>query len=429
MRDMGPKDRSIRNIPVPASHRRPLAPMREQSTNEEEGGDREVRYEPRPRRRGGRNLFWIVAFIVILFCVVGGLLLSTLFAGASVVVFERQETAVGPITLTAALNPPTGSLGYGLMSGTRSATTSVPATGTKEVSRTASGVITVYNNYSTESQRLIARTRFEAPDGKIYRIQDSIDVPGATKSATGGQIPGSIQSTVYADAPGASYNRTGKTSYTLPALKGDPRFDTLYAEGEAISGGFIGPEPAVAEADLARAKVALEQGLAQAAQTALASQIPAGYLVVPGTLEITYSDITQTAGESNTALLSQTATMQAAIVKVDDLANAVAKQKISGYEGEAVTFKDPTQLILAAQANEESETELALNLSGNLTLLWRYDQGALKAALVGKSKSEFETIIQSFAPAINRAEAKIRPFWDGSFPDNPDKVEIVPGVE
>lgn len=426
MRDMGPRP-SIRNIPIPKNHRR-AALVEEETDEEQEDRGAYQQQPPRARRRSGRKLFWTLAILFVLLCAVGGILLSTLFAGATVTVFERQESITGPLTLTASLNPPTGSLGYGVMSGTRSATTTVPATGTKEVSRAASGIITVYNAYSTEPQRLIARTRFEAPDGKVYRIQESIDVPGAT-GTEGNLTPGSLSVTVYADAPGASYNRSGDTRFTLPALKGDPRYDTMYAEGQSISGGLVGPEPAVAEADLTRAEQALQQGLAQAAQSALASQIPAGYLVIPGSLDITYSSITQVAGEDNTAILSQTATLQAAIVKTDDLANAVAKQKVSGYGGEAVTFVDPTGLAIAATSSPASETDLSLNLTGELGLKWRYDPTALTNALLGKPKAEFQEIIQSFSPAIRSAEAKVRPFWDGSFPSDQNKIEVVPGEQ
>lgn len=423
MRDMGPKDRSIRNIPVPKNHRR--LPARELEADDEDEG----MYEPRPKRRSGRKTLWIVGVAIIVLCALGGILLSTFFAGAVITVFERQEPVTGSVTVTASINPPTGNLGYSIMSGTRSATTTVPATGTEQVSRPASGVITIYNAFSTESQRLIARTRFEAPDGKVYRIQESVDVPGATKAANGTLVPGSLSATVYADAPGESYNRSGETRYTLPALKGDPRYETMYATSQAVSGGFVGEEPAVADEDLARAQTALQQGLAQAAQTALASQIPEGYAALPGTLKITYSDIRQAAGANNTAVLSQTATMHAAIVRIDDLANAVAKQRIQGYSGEAVTFVDPVQLVVNATSTPSSETDLALDLSGNLALKWRYDPAAVQAALVGKEKGQFEQVIQSFAPAINRAEAKIRPFWDSTFPSDPEDIEVVAGTK
>ena len=44
--------------------------------------------------------------------------------------------------------------------------------------RKASGQIIVYNAYNDNNQKLIKNTRFETPDGKIYRIQASIIVPG-----------------------------------------------------------------------------------------------------------------------------------------------------------------------------------------------------------------------------------------------------------
>ena len=44
-----------------------------------------------------------------------------------------------------------------------------------------------------------------------------------------------------------------------------------------------------------------------------------------------------------------------------------------------------------------------------------------------EDKDEFETIIKSFAPAIGRAEAKIRPFWDGNFPEDPEIIEVTTG--
>src|SRR3989344_5071974 len=135
MRDMGPRDRSIRNIPVPKTHRR--APLHE-ATEEEQEHVVEMYDRHRTRGRGGRQAFWIIAVLVVVLCAAAGFLMSILFAGASIVVFERRETVSGPLTVAAELNPVSGALGYGVMSGTRSATTTVPATGTKDVSRAAS---------------------------------------------------------------------------------------------------------------------------------------------------------------------------------------------------------------------------------------------------------------------------------------------------
>lgn len=418
MRDMVPRDdRSIRNIPISPAHRRPIS--RHEDELEPAGQGRSERPH---RRRGSKKILWL-GIAVVFTAGVGGLLLSTLFAGATVTVYPREEQVTAPSSLEAMLNAPVGSLSYEVMTVTRSASTTVEATGTKQVSRSASGTITIYNLFSEEPQRLIANTRFEAPDGKIYRIKESVVVPGMK-----GAAPGSVSAVVFADTPGASYNRD-VTRFTIPGFKGDPRYEKFYAESASISGGYAGPEPTVAPQDLARAREALQQGLAQAAQSTLGAQIPAGYVPVPGTIQMTYSDISQSPGTGSTAVIGQSATMSAAIISAEALAHAIAKHTVSGYSGEPVYVKDVTALVLsAATSTKLSEERITVELKGTPTLVWRYDSEKLIDSLLGKKKWEFETIIEAFAPAIIRAEAKLTPFWDSSFPAERDKIKIEDGL-
>jgi len=423
MRDMVPRDdRSIRNIPVPATHhkraeqvyedeQRPPAPRQQD----------EYRQPPRPKRKGGRRLL-ILGIIIVIICAIGGLLLSTLFAGATITVYPREAQVTVPATLSAQPNAPVGTLSYEVMTVTRSASTTVQATGSKNVSRAASGAVTIYNSFGTEPQRLIANTRFEAPDGKMYRVRDSVVVPGMT-----GTTPGTATATVFADSAGASYNR-GETRFTVPGFKGDPRYEKFYAQAASVSGGYVGPEPTVAAADLTKAREALQQGLAQAAQSSLGSQIPSGYLPVPGTLQVTYSEISQAPGQEGTATLGQSATMSAAIVSQEVLASVIAKQTVQDYGGEPVMIEDPSSVIMSvASTTKLSDGRITVNLSGTPTLIWRYDGEKLITSLLGKNKGEFEAIIEAFAPAIMRAEAKLRPFWDSSFPSEREKVKVEEG--
>jgi len=48
-------------------------------------------------------------------------------------------------------------------------TKTYPASGSDFVERGATGIITIYNDFSSDPQDLVATTRFETPDGKIYR--------------------------------------------------------------------------------------------------------------------------------------------------------------------------------------------------------------------------------------------------------------------
>ncbi|MBC7836156.1 hypothetical protein H7X87_00040 [Acetobacteraceae bacterium] len=425
MQDMVPRgDRSIRNIPISTGHRRPR--VQEEVYEEEYTAPQQTPQIPRRRRRRGGLFIWLLLGIIVIAGVLG-LLLSTLFAGAKITVHARSATVTPPAALDAKINPGQGELAYTSMTVTRAATTSVQASGTKQVSRAASGVITIYNGAGTEVQRLIANTRFEAPDGKIYRIRQSITVPGGTKAANGTLTPGSTSATVYADSPGAEYNR-GETRFTIPGFKEDPKYTTMYAEGKSIVGGFVGAEPSVSTSDLTKAQTMLRTQLESAIATAVSSQIPEGSVPIAGAFDIVYADIAQTPGANNTATLSQSATAAVGIVKINDLAAAIARKTVTGYNGEAVTFTNSAALNIATASTTKPTGVLNLRFSGNPTLIWQYDQNALIGALVGKEKSSFESILKTFEPAITGAEAEVRPFWQRSFPSDPQKITVIAGA-
>ena len=116
----------------------------------------------------------------------------------------------------------------------------IAATGITSGGQYASGKITVYNNYSSAPQKLIANTRFQTSDGKIYRIKGAISVPGM----------GVTEATVYADRAGEEYN-IGPADFTIPGLKGGPRFEKVFAKSKsAMSGGTSGNVRIVKKEDL-----------------------------------------------------------------------------------------------------------------------------------------------------------------------------------
>ncbi|MES2007104.1 MAG: hypothetical protein V4436_03275 [Patescibacteria group bacterium] len=419
MRDMAPRgDRSIRNIPVSSAHKK--RPTRFEAQEYEEEVE-EVR--PRRRRKRGSRLFVLSAIVIAIVFGVLGLLLSTLFAGASVTVYPRVATLAPTITLSAQPNAPAGTLAYQTLTITSSATTSVPASGSQKVSRQASGAITIYNSYSGETQRLIANTRFEAPDGKIYRIHDSVVVPGMQ-----GSVPGTANITVYADSPGAEYNK-GATRFTVPGFKSDPRYTKFYAEAASISNGFVGNEPAVAQADLDAAKATMASKLEEAARNSFASQIPDGFTAVENTYQFSFSDLRQAPEGSGKASLSQTLTATVAVVRLSDVAALAAKQSVDGYTGEAVAFTNPKETKVSAAAGTKPLGKIDVTVTGASGVVWQYDKNAIKAALLGKKKTDFEAIITSFRPALTGAEVTLRPFWQSNLPSDPSKITVTEGVK
>ena len=89
-----------------------------------------------------------------------------------------------------------------------------------------------------------------------------------------------------------------------------------------------------------------------------------------------------------------------------------------------MTFADPSAVSVSAGTSTGQGGALQLQLGGQATLVWVFDPNALKAALVGKQKSDFESVIKSFEPAIAAADAGIRPFWAATFPTDPGKITV-----
>ena len=90
----------------------------------------------------------------------------------------------------------------------------------------AHGSVVIYNEYNSSPQTLVATTRLESSDGKIFRLTKNIVVPGTTVVG-GSPQPGAIEAEVVADQAGSEYN-IDQTKFTIPGFSGGPKFDKFY---------------------------------------------------------------------------------------------------------------------------------------------------------------------------------------------------------
>jgi len=96
------------------------------------------------------------------------------------------------------------------------------STGQGKDEQMAKGIITIINNFSSAPQILVANTRFETPDGKIFRLDSRIVIPGATMK-NGKLEPSSIDVNVTAATSGPEYNIIAcndNCKFTIPGFKG-----------------------------------------------------------------------------------------------------------------------------------------------------------------------------------------------------------------
>src|SRR3989344_755828 len=284
--------RSIRNIPLPNSKSRPStkdAPLNETGVTKNSA-------QKTPSRRGASIKFsnlgiWVIALVVLIGLGYAG---SFLFVSATVTVIPKEITVPIDLTGTASLEPADGELGFTIATLSREGSKKIPASGEEKVERKASGKIIIYNNNGMNGQKLVANTRFETPDGLIFRIQESVLVPGQ-KTVSGVATPGSITATVHADQPGEKYN-VGLSDFTIPGFKSDSRFVKIIAKSDPkfpIKGGFVGAVKKIAPTDAASAKLAIETQLKNELQEDLKSQIPDSHVLFNKAFTFSFEELPQ----------------------------------------------------------------------------------------------------------------------------------------
>jgi len=128
-----------------------------------------------------------------------------------------------------------------LLEDEREVSVTVPTTGKSEGKDQKSyGTVTLYNTFSTEEQSLVATTRLESSDGKIFRLESGVTVPGM-KNVDGKQVPGEVTAQVVADQSGKEYNIEA-SRFSIPGFKGSQKYEKFYALStkSMIGGGESG---------------------------------------------------------------------------------------------------------------------------------------------------------------------------------------------
>ncbi len=447
MKDITPPNnrRSIRNV-IPPRHEEVYRPGRENERREEQVKVRDFKMrenniggmpeeEPRgkktsnskvysPGKKGKRWLWWVsgiasaTAVVLIL-----GFGISSQFATAEVVIEPISKEATGiEKTITARKNPSSGELGFEIITvGLKQPRqVSVPASGEEYVEEKASGVITVYNEFSSSQQVLVTNTRFESPDGLIYRIRESVTIPGMS-----GGKPGTAQVRVYADEVGENYN-IGPAKFTIPGFKGSPQFEGFYARSESsMSGGQAGEIPLINDEDLESAEEELREGLEAELYSEAKSLIPEGFLLFDGTYSI--EERREVEVTNGNAILTLSALLHGVLLKEDVLAKYLYREITN--EDHDVEVKNWDELILSLQEKEDlkDREELRFIVSGGIHFFRVIDKGSLASELAGVSirdSARISSILDEDNYPIFKAEVSVSPFWMPSFPGNPEKIKI-----
>lgn len=422
--------RSIRNIPIP-KHRHPKGhedmdmtmaenAHEEDADMDDEGMEMEPPQEPPHRRhrtsrashrpKKSRKLYYIIgAVIVVLFFIVN------MFHSADVVVTPHTEK-VSVDTVLRIGDPEKDDtsqdmLPYRTIEVSSEASEQLKASGEEEVEVKAKGTIIVYNDYSESDQPLVKQTRFQTEDGKIYRIQESIVVPGQTASG-----PGSIEVEVVADEAGDEYN-IDLTDFTIPGFKDLPQYDGFYARSKTVmTGGFSGVRKVVSASDRQQAEETLSNQLKADLVAMAESELGDNFILIPSSNDYIFESSEESDGDG--VLFKMKGTLSVKVFNTNLIADLLAKESIPTFTGNSkVDIADPSSLTFTLSGDE------ALQITGNAHIIWIVNPELLRNKLVDQSKSDVTAILKEFSE-IDKAKIDIKPFWKRSFPDSPDNITI-----
>ncbi|MFA6416172.1 MAG: hypothetical protein WCW56_01660 [Candidatus Paceibacterota bacterium] len=397
-------------------------------TNPEEDWSRAVsRRQPKWRKWLGTALVSVV--VVALLMVVWGMF----FGKATVIIAPKQGglflSGVEDATKRDTTSSSTAAtLSYDTVSKVEdSEKVLVNASGQEKVEKRAEGQVVAYNQNTTK-QKLVANTRFQAPDSKIYRLKEAISIPAAVKKGTE-VTPGSVLAVVIADKAGAEYNRSA-TDFTIPGFAGTAKFKTIFGRSKAdIKGGFVGTVRKVSQADLDKNRAELQKILRDRLIVKAKQDVPDEYILFTDAVKINYEDqvINDTTLSADKAYVAVKATLSGIIFKRTELAGFYAQKLIPNYDNTPVEITNLESLEFALQNKDildlEKTAKISFSLDGTGNVVWTFDQNKVKDRLIGLGKKEAEKVWPDFG-SIGQVRVVFFPPWLWTFPTDKDKIII-----
>ncbi len=298
-------------------------------------------------------------------------------------------------------------------------------TGEEEINTRASGEITIYNEYSSDDQTLLDRTRFESSSGKTFRILQSITVPGA-KIEEGKIIPSSLKVEVVADQPGDEYN-IGPDDFIIPGFRGSPKFAGFYGKSsDSMSNGYVGMAKVILAEDLEKAENTLVDELKEEVRKSLEEQIPTDLKVVENGLKEEIVDVSSDVKRGERAdkfTLEVTTTMKALLFKEENLKNLVNLNLISMISSDKVPVNDTQKISLQTPVIDWLKEEVSFSLNIEEKIACEIDIQSIKENLVGQNEVEVRSYLADQS-GIERARVSFWPFWVKKIPNQEKKIKV-----
>ncbi|NTV41200.1 MAG: hypothetical protein HGA61_02915 [Candidatus Moranbacteria bacterium] len=291
----------------------------------------------------------------------------------------------------------------------------------------AHGQVVLYNEFDSQPQTLVETTRLQSENGKIFRLTETVVVPGL--SNIGGELkPGAISVEITADQPGADYNiETGK--FSIPGFQGSPKYEKFYAKSSvAMAGGTTEGESSktISQADLENAKQKTQLALKDKIQTVIKGELQPEEIYLPEAEKTIFEKaFTESKAGDNVDFFDYTVTasIYALVFSQKDIENV-----IKGTPQFAEHVADDCSKVIgkieyvSVEPNFESNF-IAIKIHSDIELIPNINEGLLVKELLGKNESEMASVLKKHQN-IKNADVVFYPNFVSRIPQFSQRVEV-----
>ena len=306
------------------------------------------------------------------------------------------------------------------------------ASGEKSVSdQKAKGKITIYNEFSTLPQPLVATTRFISEDQKIFRLVQSVTIPGTTKVGT--EIkPGVTEVEVVADESGDGYNIPA-TSFSIPGFKdsGSEKYAKIYAKStSAMTGGGTSGSTVkmITDKDLADAKDKISLEITDAIKQKVKDSVGSGQVVLDKAIsmeEPVYA-LSGAVGDIADNFEIKVQAKAKAVVFLESDLKKLANTIIAKTKNSKVNLDNGALVIDYGQITADfNANTLDIAMKASSVTEPNFDLEALKKGFLGKDTEGLTDYLRSY-PNIEKAEVEYwPPVFVNKVPMREKRVEVI----
>lgn len=308
---------------------------------------------------------------------------------------------------------------------------SVETSGTSAGNGTkARGNIIISNAYGPEPQQLIATTRFETEDGKVYRLTKGVIVPGVS-DVNGKKEPGIIEAEVVADEPGESYN-IGASSFFIPGFKGNPKYEKIKGKSkDPMVGGSSegdGGVKTISSQDIDKAKDEAESMFRSVFEESLRGEMGKEESFLPDSVEVTLigspthpqSGLVASSFEYKARFKARVFVFSESVLKDNA---ALMLRRSAGLDD---TYETRDISLEYGEASSDFDRGIMyIKVRATALFASHIDIGMLRADFLGKDTDGIKEVLERHTE-VKKIEVSLKPkLFIVSVPNDPDRVTII----